>query len=246
LALAQQAVAFFECHQETREIVKTRKQDEQSERVLLQRACSGSREAFDELARMHSPQVYQVSLNILRNHADAEDNLQNVFCKVFTNIHRFEGRSRFSTWLVRITINEALMTIRGRRSLHFILEADLPMRGEGSAVVDVEDDCPSQERQYIAKELAAKALCGVHPSLADLFIRQSACGWTQRELARETGTKLSAFKSRIFAARMRMKDQLQAATKQRAKGQQRGRAFVGLRTWTQTETPPVKYRETSN
>jgi RNA polymerase sigma-70 factor (ECF subfamily) len=55
-----------------------------------------------------------VSLGILKNHADAEDNLQNVLVKVYHNIHRFEGRSQLSSWLVRIAINEALMKTRKR------------------------------------------------------------------------------------------------------------------------------------
>jgi DNA-directed RNA polymerase specialized sigma24 family protein len=53
-------------------------------------------ETFTELVSLHSPQIYRVSLPILRNHADAEDNMQDVFYKVYKNIHRCEGRSRFS------------------------------------------------------------------------------------------------------------------------------------------------------
>src|SRR5215475_14014962 len=72
-------------------------------------------ESFPELVRSNSKLIYRVSLGILKNHADAEDNLQNVFFKAYNNIHRFEGRSQLSSWLVRIAINEALMKIRKRR-----------------------------------------------------------------------------------------------------------------------------------
>src|SRR5271155_3856319 len=86
------------------------------ERQLVARAQAGNEEAFTELVRRHSGQVYGLSLNMLRNREDAEDNLQNVLVKAFHHIDRFEGNSQFSTWLVRITINEALMKLRKRNS----------------------------------------------------------------------------------------------------------------------------------
>src|SRR5262250_1177651 len=86
------------------------------ERTLVTRAQQGDEEAFTELVRRHSGQIYGLSLNMLRNREDAEDNLQNVLVKAFHNINRFEGNSQFSTWLVRITINEALMKLRKRNS----------------------------------------------------------------------------------------------------------------------------------
>src|SRR5258708_36535178 len=86
------------------------------ERGLVGKAHAGNEEAFTELGRRPSGQIYGLSLNMLRNREDAEDNLQNVLVKAFHNIGRFEGNSQFSTWLVRITINEALMKLRKRHS----------------------------------------------------------------------------------------------------------------------------------
>jgi RNA polymerase sigma-70 factor (ECF subfamily) len=198
--------------------VKASRQNSHAEQILLERAHGGSREAFGELLQIHLPQIYHVSLKILKNHADAEDNLQDVFCKLCMNIHRFEGRSRFSTWLVRITINEALMRIRRRRCERLMLEADLPkLEGEEIAALDIKDSGPNQEQQYIAKELAAKAMRGLHPSVVDIFIRHTAQGWTQRELARQAGVSTSALKSRIFTARAHMQRQLRGSVERRRK-----------------------------
>jgi RNA polymerase sigma-70 factor (ECF subfamily) len=203
---------------ERRKSVKASKQNSQAEQILLGRTQGGSREAFGELVEMHLPQIYHVSLRILKNHADAEDNLQDVFCKVCMNIHRFEGRSRFSTWLIRITINEALMRIRRRRCDRLTLEADLPKpEGEEIAALDINDSGPDQEQQYIAKELAAKAMRGLHPSVVDIFIRHTAQGWTQRELARQAGVSTSALKSRIFSARAHMRLQLRGSVERKRK-----------------------------
>jgi RNA polymerase sigma factor (sigma-70 family) len=88
---------------------------ETPENILVARAQSGSEDAFAELAREHSSQIYKCSLRILQNREDAEDNLQNVLLQIFRNINSFKGKSQFSTWVVRVTVNEALMQFRKRQ-----------------------------------------------------------------------------------------------------------------------------------
>ena len=188
--------------------MKNAAQNLQSEDLLIARAQGGSSEAFSKLVRLHSPQIYSVSLAILRNHADAEDNVQDVLFKAYKNIHRFEGRSRFSSWVVRITINEALMKIRDRHSEPVVL-ADLPTSDEDhSPVPEVEDGRPDAERQYIASELTAKAFHGLRPLIRQMFTLHAANGWTHRELAVATGISISTAKSRIFRARAHMRERL--------------------------------------
>ena len=196
--------------------MKTSKHEAHAEQLLTKRERAGSREAFVDLVQMHSPQLYQVSLKILRNQADAEDNLQNVLIKAYGNIHRFEGRSHISTWLVSIAINEALMRIRSRRPPLFTLDP-LNSEGEDSMPIEVIDGHPNPERCYIAKELVAKAFAGLPPSVVDLFIRNKGEGWTQRELARENGISISSVKSRIFKARERMQKTLRGGLLTRSK-----------------------------
>jgi RNA polymerase sigma-70 factor (ECF subfamily) len=181
------------------------------ERTLVAKAQNGNEEAFTELVRRHSGQVYGLSLNMLRNREDAEDNLQNVLVKAFHNIHRFEGNSQFSTWLVRITINEALMKLRKRNSerISEYRDAGSP-EDEPMIFPEIQDERQDPEREYMSKELAREAFRGLNPSLQDTFILQKAEGWTNRELAEAMGITVSTVKSRIFRARVRMRQQLLA------------------------------------
>lgn len=191
--------------------MKKTTQNLQSEESLVTRARGGSSDALAELACLHSPQIYRVSLTILRNHADAEDNVQDVFCKAHKNIHRFEGRSRFSSWLVRIAVNEALMKIRSRRSERMVFHVDMPRpEGEYSPLLEIEDDRPDPERQYMTSELAARAFHGLRPLLRQMFTLHAAGGWTHRELAGAIGITVSTAKSRIFRARAQMQHRLNA------------------------------------
>jgi RNA polymerase sigma-70 factor, ECF subfamily len=184
------------------------------ETALIARASSGNAEAFSELVRRHSQQIYGISLRMLKNHEDAEDNVQNVLCKAFNNIRQFAGNSRFSTWLVRIAINEALMKLRKTQSDRANRNTEvLRPDSDEPHIPEVEDLRPNPERAYIAKELAAKAFNGIHPSLRDTFILHKAEGWTNRELAGAMGITIETVKSRIFRARVRMRSQLLTLSK---------------------------------
>ena len=183
------------------------------ERTLVAKAQAGNKDAFTELVRRHSGQVYGLSLNMLRHREDAEDNLQNVLVKAFHNIRRFEGNSRFSTWLVRITINEALMKLRKRSSERISdYHPANASEDEPRSFPEIEDSRQDPEREYISRELIRKVFRGLNPSLQDTFILQKAEGWTNRELAEAQGITVSTVKSRVFRARVRLRQQLMALT----------------------------------
>src|SRR5258708_19812706 len=107
---------------------------------------------------------------MLKNHADAEDNLQNVFIKAYKNMRQFEGRSRLSSWLVRITINEALMKIRNRRLADTALQIKVAAQDENYETLQIEDVRPNPEHQCILNDLTGKSLCCLTPSLRDTFL----------------------------------------------------------------------------
>lgn len=185
-----------------------------SDETLIARAREGSRTAFGELVRKHSHRVYGMSFKILKNREDAEDNLQNVFCKAYGKIRQFEGNSQFSTWLVRIAINEALMMLRKRRPEAAASSAaeDGTLDGRES-YADVRDWRADPERLYLTKELATKALDALHPTLKHTFILQKREGWTSRELAKAMEITPELVKSRIFRARVKLRQRLLALAK---------------------------------
>ena len=181
----------------------------ESEKALIAGARAGNRNAFGELVRRHSHQVYGMSFRILKNREDAEDNLQNVFCKAFSRIQQFEGNSQFSTWLIRIAVNEALMMLRKRRPEQAATCADEERTRDGYETnEELRDSHADPERQYLTKELATKALEALHPTLKYTFILQKREGWTSRELATALDITPELVKSRIFRARVKLQQRL--------------------------------------
>ena len=89
----------------------TREQD------LIPSVQRGQHELFYELVRPYERRVYAAALAILRNEQDAEDAAQEAMLKAFANIRQFRAEARFSTWLIQITVNEALMRRRRERTV---------------------------------------------------------------------------------------------------------------------------------
>ena len=83
-----------------------------SEEALIQRVRAGEHELFYELIQPYERRVYAAAWSILRNEADAEDAAQEAMLKAFKHIRQFRAESRFSTWLIQITVNEARMRKR--------------------------------------------------------------------------------------------------------------------------------------
>jgi len=187
-----------------------------SEEKLIASARAGSRTAFGELVHRHSHRVYGMSFKILKNREDAEDNLQNVFCKAYGKIGQFEGNSQFSTWLVRIAINEALMMLRKRRpeaAATFGPASEDGILDSNETRAELRDLRADPEREYLTKELATKALDALHPTLKNTFILQKGEGWTSRELAKAMEITPELVKSRIFRARVKLRQRLLVLTK---------------------------------
>ena len=89
---------------------------------FVARVKAGETDAFEELVRRHGRKVYRSLIGLLGSAEEAEDALQDAFLKAFQHLPAFEGRSRFSTWLVRIALNTGLQRLRGRKDFETLDE----------------------------------------------------------------------------------------------------------------------------
>lgn len=86
-----------------------------SELVEMLREPRTRREGFAVLVKQYSEKLYWKVRRIVLSHEDANDVLQNVFIKVWSNLQNFQGKSSLSTWLYRIAINESLDFLRKQK-----------------------------------------------------------------------------------------------------------------------------------
>src|SRR5215831_2508995 len=125
----------------------------ENEAALVAEARGGNAESFATLINQYDRHIYRLALNITGNQEDAEDVLQDSFLKAYSNLDRFQGDSRFYTWLVRIAVNEALMKLRKRRPNQVSLDEPLTDDGIDSVFREIEDWGPSPEKKFAQTEL---------------------------------------------------------------------------------------------
>ena len=159
--------------------------------VIVQR---GQHELFYELVRPYERRVYAAALAILRNEQDAEDAAQEAMLKAFANIRQFRAEARFSTWLIQITVNEALM--RRRRERTVVME---PIDGRRSGGGD-------EESEYALGTLDRK--------YREVFVLRDMEHLNIQETAEALGITVASVKTRLLRARLMLRDLLAAGWEQ--------------------------------
>lgn len=181
------------------------------ERLLVSQAKSGHSDAFGELCRRHQRKAYHTALRILRNAQDAEDAVQRAFQRALVNLERFREDSTFSTWLTRISINEALMLLRQRRTAERRYENTVDA-AQGDGGVEIADRKPTPEEILCESEQRAalrQAIKQLRKNLRIIVFHRELRGLTSAETARRLGLTVSAVKARTFHARRALRKLLE-------------------------------------
>jgi RNA polymerase sigma-70 factor (ECF subfamily) len=185
---------------------------EQTEVQLLETVQQGNVDAFYELVRPWERSVFMTALSIVRNEADAEEIAQEAVLKAFKNIVRFRGESKFSTWLIQITINEARMKIRKGRA-HLYESIDEGQRNDDGEFMpkDFADwrEIPSEalETKQL-REAIRKALDELPEKYRSVFMLRDVQQMSIHETAEALGISEANVKTRLLRARLRMREAL--------------------------------------
>ncbi len=179
--------------------------------ALVTEAKAGSYTAFEELVNRYEKKIYRLGFNITGNPEDTEDVLQETFLKAFQHLRDFREDARFYTWIVRIAINEGLMKLRRRRAGREVQIED--GSGEDGVVMPREftDWKPNPEQQMARTELRAilgNAAGTLSPGFRTVFFLRDVEGLSTEETAQALGISAGAVKTRLFRARMQLREEL--------------------------------------
>jgi len=182
----------------------------EDEHLLVAAAKKGNATAFEELVNRYEDKIFRLTKNITGNHEDAEDAMQEAFLKAYSHLQDFHGDSRFYTWLVRIAANESLMRLRKRRPNQFSL--DEPVEGDTDLMPrELEDWDPSPEQRYAHVELQgilAEIIDQLDPEFRIVLILRDLEELSTQESAEALGISISAVKSRLLRARLKLREKL--------------------------------------
>ena len=189
---------------------------ELSEGSLIRRTVEGQADAFCELVLPYQRAIFVAAYAVLQNEADAEDVTQDAVLSAFTKLSKFRGESKFATWFYRIGINASLMKLRSNRR-HPQTSLDEPSRNDiGDTVLlprELADwATPADELQK--KELrrtVLQAVASLHPKYRAVLILRDLRQFTIAQTAKRLGVSKVAVKTRLFRARLQMRNALESS-----------------------------------
>ena len=181
-----------------------------TDKVLVSAAKSGDHTAFVQLWERHSNKVFRKIYRITGNRDDAEDVLQEAWMKAYTHLKTFAGRASFSTWITRIAINSALMTLRRKRT-HPETSMEV-FDGETWRRLDVADQTKDVEELFTRQESAQclkRAICRLKPLHRKVLEIHYWRDGSLKETADLASISMCATKSRLSRARISLRKALQ-------------------------------------
>src|ERR1044071_7766674 len=173
---------------------------------IVMRVRDGETDAFEELVRKHGRRVYRSLLGIVGNAQEAEDALQDAFLKAFQHLPYFEGRSRFSTWLVRIAINTGLQRVRSRKEFDTIDEDDEEFRPRNiQAWTETPEDFYSREE---LRRLVEREVMKLPVKYRVALMLRDLEELSTEEAAAALGIRIPGLKARVLRGRLMLRESM--------------------------------------
>ena len=194
------------------------------EAQMIASILAGDSHQFHQLIRPYERSLYVMALSMLRNEADAEDAAQEACLKAFRNLASFRADSKFGTWLVSITLNEA------RNRLTHMESLDIPPDEHGHvspALLRDWREVPAEilERAEV-RLILRKAIVALPEIYREVFLLREVKELSIKEAAETLGVSEASVKVRLHRARTMLQKSL--APQLKSLVPQKGRWFPWL------------------
>jgi RNA polymerase sigma-70 factor (ECF subfamily) len=182
-----------------------------SDEELALRVSRGETALFEVLMRRHNQRVYRAVRALLSDEDEVEDVMQQAYVLAFTHLAQFKGSAKFSTWLIRIAMNEALLRLRKRGRL-VAIDGGLDEESERDMRL-MERNTPDPERRTSDRELVRfleSAIDALPPLYRAVFVLREVDGLSTAETAEALSVSEDVVKTRLHRARALVRDELDA------------------------------------
>jgi len=183
---------------------------DQPDAEVVRQVLRGNTAQFELLMRRYNERVYRAARAIVRDDDEAEDVMQQAYVNAFTHLRQFNGSARFSTWLTRIAINEALARVR-RRGKYEVFDDELsnvePFMSHTSA--------ENPEHQALTRELSRLlewAIDSLPDGMREVFVFREVQGLSTSEVAECLGVSEDVVKTRLSRGRATLRKLLMERT----------------------------------
>jgi len=176
------------------------KNEKYSDEMIIEKVLHGDIDFFKVIVLKYQKYIFNIGMGFYKNQEDAYDFVQEIFTKVFNKLNTFKGRSKFSTWLIKIAYNHGVNSIKKN-----ILDVSLidPLISDGDL---------SPEWNYLREEVKA----ALKMAIKELPERYRICidlyffyGISYGEIREITGFEMNTIKSNVFRAKQILRKALQ-------------------------------------
>ncbi|MBW8786438.1 MAG: RNA polymerase sigma factor [Rhizobium leguminosarum] len=180
--------------------------------VLL--AKMGDESAIRTIVQRHNQRLFRTARAVIRNDWEAEDVVQAAYTKAFTNLAAFRGEAQLSTWLTRITLNEALGRVRARKNTTSLEEIDMQTIAPGGEVLQFPSslsatDPESELSRSQARHLLENAVDELPDDFRAVFVLRDVEGMSTDEAASYLGIRPETAKTRLHRARKMLRQSIE-------------------------------------
>jgi len=178
---------------------------------MIAAVIAGEIHLYHELIRPYERSVYVMALSYMKNEADAEDVVQEAFIRAFRKLSSFRAESKFSTWLISITINEARTRLRRQALVRMEPLDQLPDQDKSVSPALLRDwrEIPSEavEREEV-RNLIQRVVEQLPNIYRQVFLLRDVEELTTSETAETLNISIPSVKVRLHRARMMLQKQL--------------------------------------
>jgi RNA polymerase sigma-70 factor, ECF subfamily len=178
-----------------------------SDEVLVDRARAHDAAAFELLMRRHNQRVYRVVRSLLRESGEIEDVMQQAYVQAFLHLDQFEGDARWSTWVCRIAVNEALARLRQRGRFVSIEAVGEEAMANLSNVSDDDPERTAADREF--GRMVEQAIDGLPDIYRSVLIMREVEGLSTSETAAVLDVEPEVVKTRLHRARAALRAALE-------------------------------------
>ena len=183
---------------------------------LVQAHRRGNAEAIGELLGAYERRIYAVCFRMVRDEHDARDLAQDAMVKVLQGLDGYDGRSKLSTWIIRISMNSCLSHLRKQRlRRHGSIERDWPREaagavGPGGAAGELP---PARGVEHTEMQgILSRALGSLDPQMRAVLVLRDMQDLEYGQIAEVLNVPVGTVKSRLFRARVALRTAVEAET----------------------------------
>ena len=180
---------------------------EQTDAELVSRCLDGDSSAFEEIVTKYKRLVYSVVYKMIPDREEVNDVSQEVFIRLYKSLEKYNPEYKMSTWIVKITSNLCLDTLRKKKQDTVSLDDAI---GVSSSVDTPEETLLKNQKTLIIKN-AINELPDKYKILITLF---HSNGMSYDEMTKVLNEPMSIIKNRLYRARLMLKEKLDSARKE--------------------------------